>query len=88
MKLFFQAAIGSISIHVIYFVSILVIGYIKTVNYTPEIEGSWNRVDSLQNEVAFGMTSSPFFFLFTFIGMTFFCVMIIVLFRKVKGAQG
>ncbi|WP_226086758.1 hypothetical protein [Mesobacillus sp. S13] len=88
MKLFFQAAIGSIAIHVIYFVSILVIGYIKTVNFTPDIEESWNRVDSLQNEVAFGMTSSPFFFLFTFIGMTFFCVMIIVLFRKVKGAQG
>ncbi|MGV2940524.1 hypothetical protein AB5I83_13080 [Mesobacillus sp. LC4] len=88
MKLFIQAAIGSIAIHVIYFVSLLVIGYIKTVNYTPDIEGSWNRVDPLQNEVAFGTTSSPFFFLFTFIGMTFFSVMIIVLFRKVKGAQG
>lgn len=88
MKLFIQAAIGSIAIHVIYFVGILVLGYIKTVNYTPDITGTWNSVDPLQNEVAFGMTGSPFFFLFTFIGMTLFCEMVIVLYRKVKGAQG
>lgn len=88
MKLFIQAAIGSIAIHVIYFVGILLIGYIKTMNYTPGIEGSWESVDMLQNEVAFGMTGSPFFFLFTFIGVTLFCEMVIVLYRKVKRAQG
>lgn len=59
MKLFLHGAIGSFAIHVIYFVSILVIGYIKTLNYTPDIEGSWNSVYSLQNEVAFGMKGSP-----------------------------
>ncbi|WP_226678185.1 hypothetical protein [Mesobacillus jeotgali] len=88
MKLFIQAAIGSIAIHVIYFVGILLIGYIKTMNYTPDIEDSWESVDTLQNGVAFGMTGSPFFFLFTFIGVTLFCEMVIVLYRKVKGAQG
>lgn len=88
MKLFIQAAIGSIAIHVLYFVSILVIGYIKTLNYTPDIEGAWNNVDTLQNEVAFGMTGSPFFFLFTFIGVTLFSELLIVLYRKAKGVQG
>jgi hypothetical protein len=88
MKLFIQAAIGSIAIHAIYFASILIIGYIKTLNYTPDIEGSWNSVDPLQNESAFGMTGSPFFFFFTFIGVTLFCKVLIVFYRKVKGAQG
>lgn len=88
MKLFIQAAIGSIAIHVIYFLGIVLIGYIKTINYTPDIEGSLESVDTLQNEVAFGVTGSPFFFIFTFIGMTFFCEMVIVLYRKVKRAQG
>ena len=88
MKLFIQAAIGSIAIHMFFFVGILMIGYIKTMTYTPDIEGSWENVGTLQNEVAFGMTGSPFFFLFTFIGMTLFCEMVIVLYRKVKGAQG
>jgi quinol-cytochrome oxidoreductase complex cytochrome b subunit len=88
MKLFIQAAIGSIAIHVLYFVSILIIGYIKTLNYTPDIEGSWNSVDPLQNEVAFGMTGSPFFFVFSFIGVTLFCEALIVLYRKVKEVQG
>jgi hypothetical protein len=86
MKLFIQAAIGSIAIHVIYFVGILMIGYIKTMNYTPDIEGSWKSVDMLQNEVAFGMTGSPFFFLFTFIGVTIFCQVAIVFYRKAKRA--
>lgn len=88
MKLFIQAAIGSIAIHVIYFGGILLTGYIKTMNYTPDIEGSWESVDTLQNEVAFGVTGSPFFFLFTFIGMTVFCEVVIVLYRKGKRAQG
>ncbi|GAM15088.1 membrane protein [Mesobacillus selenatarsenatis] len=88
MKLFMQAAAWSIALHIIYFLSMFGIGYIKTINYTPDIEGSWESVDTLQNEVAFGMTGSPFFFIFTFIGMTFFCEMVIVLYRKVKRAQG
>jgi quinol-cytochrome oxidoreductase complex cytochrome b subunit len=88
MKLFMQAAMGSIAIHVIYFVGILLIGYIKTMNYTPDIEGTWESVGTLQNKVAFGMTGSPFFFLFTFIGVTLFCEMVIVFYRKVKRAQG
>lgn len=44
MKLFIQAAIVSIAIHVIYFVGTLLIGYIKMMNYTPDIEGSWESV--------------------------------------------
>ncbi|ESU31974.1 hypothetical protein G3A_13795 [Bacillus sp. 17376] len=84
MKLFIQAAIASIAIHVIYFVGILVIGYIKTLNYTPVIEDSWKSVDTLQTEVAFGMTGSPFFFLFTFLGVTVFFEVLITAYRRLR----
>ena len=48
MKLFIQAGIGSIVIHVIYFMGMLLIGYIKTMNYTPDIEGSWESITHLR----------------------------------------
>lgn len=85
MKLFMQAAVGSIAIHVVYLLGILLIGYIKTMNYTPDFEGSWKSVDTLQNEVAFGMTGSPFFFFFTFIGVAVVCGVIIVFYRRLRG---
>ncbi|MBT2642926.1 hypothetical protein J7I80_11870 [Bacillus sp. ISL-41] len=49
MKLFMQAAAWSIALHIIYFLSMFGIGYMKTMNYTPDIEGSWKSVDTLQN---------------------------------------
>ena len=85
MKLFIQAAIGSIAIHAIYFLGMLLIGYIQTMNYTPDIESSWKSVDPLQNEVAFGMTGSPFFFMFTFIGVAMVCGIVIVFYRRLRG---
>ncbi|MBT2639788.1 hypothetical protein [Bacillus sp. ISL-39] len=84
MKLFIQAAAWSITLHIIYFLSMFGIGYIKTMNYTPYIEGSWKSVDPLQNEVAFGMTGSPFFFFFTFIGVTLFFEVVIVIYRQIR----
>lgn len=85
MKLFMQAAVGSIAIHVIYLLGLMLIGYIKTMNYTPDIEGSWKSVEPLQNEVAFGMASSPFVFVFTFIGAAVICGMLIVFNRRLRG---
>lgn len=84
MKLFIQAAIASIAIHIIYFVGILLIGYIKTMNFTPDIEGSWESVHPLQNEVAFGMTGSPVFFLFTFLGVTVFFEVLITAYGRLR----
>lgn len=85
MKLFMQAAIGSVVIHLIYLLGVLVTGYIKTVNYTPDIKDSWKSVDPLQNEVTFGMTGSPFFFFFTFIGVAVFLGVIIIFYRRLRG---
>lgn len=85
MKLFMQAAASSIAIHVIYFLGMFLVGYIKTMNYTPDLEGSWKSVDTLQNEVAFGMTGSPFFLIFTFIGVTVICAILIVFYRNLRG---
>jgi quinol-cytochrome oxidoreductase complex cytochrome b subunit len=84
MKLFLQAAACSTAIHLFYFLGMFLAGYIQTVNYTPDIESSWKSVEPLQNEVTFGMTGSPFFFIFTFIGITLFCEIVIVLYRRVR----
>lgn len=85
MKLFMRAAAVSIAIHAIYFLGMLLTGYIQTINYTPDMKDSWETVDTLQNEVTFGMTVSPFIFIFTFIGVTMVCGMGIVFYRRIRG---
>ncbi|MDF2000847.1 hypothetical protein [Peribacillus frigoritolerans] len=47
MKVVLQAIIGSISIHVIYVVVMMLVGYIKTKNYKPDIESAWDKVATL-----------------------------------------
>jgi quinol-cytochrome oxidoreductase complex cytochrome b subunit len=84
MKLFMQATVGSIALHVIYLVGMLLTSYIQTMNYTPDMEGSWQSVDTLQNEVAFGTAGSPFFYFFTFIGVAAVCGIVIVLYRRLR----
>ncbi|WP_096153290.1 hypothetical protein [Bacillus sp. FJAT-45066] len=56
MKLFIQSIVSSIVVHLIYLVGTMVVGYIKTINYTPIITSSHHTY--LQNEVAFGYVSS------------------------------
>lgn len=42
----------------------MVVGYVKTKYYKPDIASKWGKADFLQNEVAFSMTISPFFMYF------------------------
>ncbi|MFA9560153.1 hypothetical protein ACERII_22820 [Evansella sp. AB-rgal1] len=82
MKLVFQAIICSIIIHVVYISSIIFVGYIKTRNYVPDIASSYESVEYLQNEVTFGVVFSPFFFLFTFVGVAAICGCILYFYKN------
>lgn len=61
MKVVLQAIIGSISIHIIYVVVMMLVGYIK--NYKPDFENAWGKVGNLQNEVEF-VSYAPSFLCF------------------------
>jgi hypothetical protein len=82
MKVIFQAFIGSIVIHIIYIVGMMLVSYIKTRNYKPDITGAWDKVETLQSEVVFGKVNSPLLYLFTFIGVTVICRIIIFSYKK------
>ncbi|MEH7250477.1 hypothetical protein V7114_27365 [Neobacillus niacini] len=82
MKVIFQAFISSIVIHIIYIVGMMLISYIKTRNYKPNIAGAWDKVETLQSEVVFGKVSSPFLYLFTFIGVTVIWGVILFSYKK------
>lgn len=82
MKLFLQAISISALIHILYFTGVLLVGYIKTKNYQPDVEGGWGQVDMLQTQVAFGYTGSPFMFLFTFSAVALVSGIIISLYKK------
>lgn len=84
MKILFQAVLGSLIIHVIYFLSTILIGFIKTVNYKPDLVANWEHVAVLQNEVAFGMVFSPVMFLFTFVFIAGIVGVILILTKFVK----
>lgn len=81
MKLVIQAFIASVIIHLVYIVCTIGIGYLKTKFYKPDISGEWGKVDYLQNEVAFGMVISPFFLVFTLVGIALICGVIIYLYN-------
>ncbi|AOV08009.1 hypothetical protein BI350_10985 [Sporosarcina ureilytica] len=82
MKLVIQAFIASIVIHLVYMFCTIGIGYIKTRFHKPDITGEWEKVDYLQNEVAFGMVGSPFFLVFTFLGIALICGVVISLYKN------
>ncbi len=66
MKLFLQAIGASVVIHFLYFASGMLVGYIKTINYEPDVEGALDQLDTLQTQAAFGNTGSPFMFFLPF----------------------
>ncbi|MEK3995926.1 hypothetical protein MKY29_14315 [Psychrobacillus sp. FSL K6-2365] len=82
MKLVLQAIIGSIVIHVVYSMGMMLVGYIKTRNYKPDFASAWDNVETLQSEVVFSKVSSPFLYLFTFLGVAVICGIIIFSYKK------
>ncbi|TWI58032.1 hypothetical protein IQ10_01363 [Halalkalibacter nanhaiisediminis] len=85
LKTIIQSLVISFVIHLIYIVGTVGVGYIKTRNYKPDIDNKWDNIETLQNEVSFGMVGSPLFFLFTFIGVALICAIIIISYRMFIG---
>ena len=84
MKIMLQSIICSIILHFIYFVGIIKVGYIKTKYYEPDIAGAWDKVETLQNEVAFGyVISSPYFYLLSIVGGSMICGILIFSYKKI-----
>ncbi|MBO1001004.1 hypothetical protein IOC57_25175 [Bacillus sp. SD075] len=82
MKVVIQAFMGSIAIHIVYIAGLILVSYIKTRNYKPDIVNAWDKVETLQNEVVFGKVNSPFLYVFTFMGVTLIYGVIILLYKK------
>ena len=82
IKTVLQAVISSVVIHLVYIVRQMVVGYIKTRNYNPDIVSAWDKGETLKNEVVFGKAISPFIYLLTFIGVTVICGIFIFLYKK------
>lgn len=81
MKTVLQAFMASIILHIIYILSTIGIGYIKTMYYKPDMQG---EVYLLQNEVAFGTVISPYVYLISLLGVFIVCASIIASYKKIK----
>jgi hypothetical protein len=46
MKVILQALIGLVVIHIIYFVCMMFVSYLKTINYKPDIANTWDNVET------------------------------------------
>ncbi|MBT2583325.1 hypothetical protein [Planococcus sp. ISL-109] len=51
MKLLWQAVVGAFLVHVLYWMTAFLIGYVKTVMYQPNIEALFGNEQVLQAEV-------------------------------------
>ncbi|WP_214833097.1 hypothetical protein [Exiguobacterium sp. s152] len=69
MKITKRAMLLSTALHLLYFVATFGVGFIRTLNYTPDIIAEAGNVTTLHNEVAIGTTGSPFIYVFTWIGL-------------------
>ncbi|WP_214797335.1 hypothetical protein [Exiguobacterium sp. s5] len=70
MKTIRLALLLSAALHVMYIIATFGIGFIRTLNYEPDIIAEADNVTMFQNEVAIGTTGSPFYLGFTFIVLT------------------
>lgn len=82
MSTIIQAIIGSVIVHLIYFLITLVIGYIKTKRYVPDIDSAWESINNLPKEVEFRRSVSPLFIFGTFVGVTVVCGLIIFVLKQ------
>jgi hypothetical protein len=88
MKTILQAFIASLIVHIIYISGMMLVGFIKTKNYQPDIAGAWGNIEMLQNEVAIGYTYSPVFYLFSILGLTVVCGIVLFLYRRFIRLKG
>jgi len=69
LKITKRAILISTALHLLYVIATFGIGFIRTLNYTPDIISEADNVTSLQSEVAIGTTGSPLIYVLTWIGL-------------------
>jgi hypothetical protein len=82
MKITIQAILCSFVIHIVYFISTMIIGYIKTKRYVPDIEAAWNNVEQLPNRVSIESTNSPALYFLSFVIVALLCGLIIFVSKR------
>ncbi|MDM5358307.1 hypothetical protein [Peribacillus sp. ACCC06369] len=82
MKVVLQAIIGSFSLHVIYVVVVMLVGYIRTKNYKPDVKSAWDKVETLQNEIEFVSVTPSHFYVLSFLGVSVICGIVILSYEK------
>ncbi len=87
MRIMLQSLVGSIVIHIVFFITTIGIGFLKTKAYEPEILGDVDDVTLLENEVAFGVAVSPVSYIVSFVGIALICGMLILGYEKYKGLK-
>ncbi|MGY3716492.1 hypothetical protein ACWE42_13315 [Sutcliffiella cohnii] len=83
MKLIAKSIILSLLLHIVLVISFVGYGLWQTWSYKPDLYNNQN-VTILQQEVAFGYTVSPMFFIITFVVSTLSFVFIIKLSNLIK----
>ena len=76
MKLIIKALIGSLIIHLIYFLTVAIVGFVKTISYEPNLSFNQDSA-SLPSTVTFGYmdTTNPYPFTFIGVAIIFFLIL-------------
>ena len=82
-----QSLVVSFLIHLVYIGGAFIKGYIETKNYQPNLGSQWENTEILQSEVALGVSGSPIFYLFSFIGVALLCEITFIMYKKYFSAQ-
>lgn len=82
MKIIFQAIASSILIHLVYMLGTMLVGFIQTLIYRPDLETAWKQLDNLQNEAVFGITFSPYLMIVSIVSFAFVCWIILLVVQK------
>lgn len=84
MKVIIQVIFCTIAIHIVYFISTMIIGYIRTKRYVPDMEAAWNNVDNLPNRIIIrAPTISPAFYFLSLVIVAILCGLIIFLSKRI-----
>lgn len=82
MKIIGQALLGAAMFHILYFLSSLAVGYVKTVTYRPNFSSAWENTGNLQSTVSFGTVTSPVFYMGTFLATALVWGLMLIAYKK------
>lgn len=77
------AMIGSVIVHLLYFIISMALGMIRTKRYVPDIDRAWEQVNELPSEVEFGRTFSPAAYIVSFAAVSLICGLILFVWNNV-----